>query len=186
MADGLFYLDTREPHLVSDIAAVTLAATAKALYPAAAFPVLGSQYFNRPGKALKIEMLVKFVTAATPGNVSFNVHWGTGADANGTVICAAGTAVAATATQTRLFKLEFYVRCLTTGTAGTLEGVGLAIFDVAQVASPNFNHYFPQAGAAASGALDLTASNIVSVQMLRSGSTAETAQVQELKVIALN
>ncbi|MGH9910249.1 MAG: hypothetical protein ACRD32_06375, partial [Nitrososphaerales archaeon] len=59
-------------------------------------------------------------------------------------------------------------------------------FDVAQVASPNFNHYFPQAGAAASGALDLTASNIVSVQMLRSGSTAETAQVQELKVIALN
>ena len=39
MADGLFYLDTREPHIVSDITAVTMAATAKALYPAAAFPV---------------------------------------------------------------------------------------------------------------------------------------------------
>lgn len=186
MADGLFYLDTREPHIVADIATVTLAATAKALYPASAFPVLGSQYFNRPGKALKIEMLLKLVTALTPGNVSFNVHWGTGADANGTLICVAGTPVAWIASFTKMCKVEFFVRCLTTGVAGTLQGGGLAIFDQNHVATPNTLQYFPQAGLAASGALDLTASNIVSVQMLRSGSTAETATVQELKVTALN
>ena len=186
MADGLFYLDTREPHLVSDIAAVTLAATAKALYPASAFPVLGSQYFNRPGKALKIEMMLKLVTAATPGNVSFNVHWGTGADANGTLICAAGTPVAWVASLTKMCKVEFWLRCLTTGTAGTLEGMGVAFFDLTHVLPNNSVAYFPLAGAAASGALDLTQSFIPSIQMLRSGSTAETAQVQELKVIALN
>jgi hypothetical protein len=186
MADGLFYLDTREPHLVSDIAPVTLAATAKALYPAAAFPVLGGQYFNRPGKAIKIEMILKLVTAATPGNVSFNVHWGTGADANGTLICVAGTPVAWLANFTKLCKVEFWVRCLTTGTAGTLQGAGLAIFDQNHIATPNTIMYFPQAGAAASGALDLTAALIPSIQMLRSGSTAETATVQEMKVIALN
>ena len=186
MADGLFYLDTREPHIVSDIAAVTLAATAKALYPAAAFPVLGSQYFNRPGKALKIEMLLRLVTAVTPGNVSFNVHWGTGADANGTLINVAGTPVAWIANFTKLCKVEYWLRCLTTGTAGTLQGGGLAIFDQNHVATPNTLQYFPQAGLAASAALDLTQSFIPSIQMLRSGSTAETAQVQELKVIALN
>ena len=49
MADGLFYNDLREPFLTGDIAAVTLAATAKALYPASNFPVLGGQYFSRIG-----------------------------------------------------------------------------------------------------------------------------------------
>lgn len=184
MADGLFYLDTREPHLVSDVTAVTMTTTAKAIYPASAFPVLGGQYFNRPGKALSIEMMLKLVLPATPGNISFNVHWGTGADANGTVICVAGTPVAAS-NITRLAYLKFFVRCLTTGTAGTLEGSGICLFDVGMVASPNFNYGFPQLGAAASGALDLTQAFIVSIQALQSG-TAGTIQAQELKVTALN
>src|SRR6478672_13391154 len=110
MADGLFYLDTREPHLVSDVTAVTMTTTAKAIYPAAAFPVLGGQYFNRPGKALSIEMLLKFVLPATPGNISFNVHWGTGADANGTLICVAGTPVALTGSVTKCGYLDLIVR----------------------------------------------------------------------------
>lgn len=186
MADGLFYLDTREPHIVSDLAAVTLAATAKALYPAASFPVLGSQYFSRPGKAMKIEMLLKLATGATPGNVSFNVHWGSGADATGTLICGVGTPVAWVANLTKLCKVEFWLRCLTTGTAGTLEGIGLATFDQNHVVAPNTIQYFPQAGGAASGSLDLTQAFIPSIQMLRSGSTAEAAQVQELKVVVFN
>ena len=54
MADGLFYLDTREPHLVTDVAAVTMTTTAKAIYPASAFPVLvGRIRASRPGQALK-------------------------------------------------------------------------------------------------------------------------------------
>lgn len=183
-ADGLFYLDTREPHIVSDITAVTMTTTAKAMYPAAAFPVLGGQYFNRPGKAIKICFWLKFVLPATPGNLSFNVHWGTGADANGTLVQVAGTPVAAT-NATLCAYGEETVRCLTTGTAGTLQGTGWAMFDIGLIASANTNMLFPKAGAAASASLDLTAANIVSVQPLQSG-TAGTVQVQELKVIALN
>ena len=185
MADGLFYLDTREPHLVSDITAVTMAATAKALYPAASFPVLGGQYFNRPGKAIKISLWLKMVLGATPGNFSFNLHWGTGADANGTLICVAGTPVALTASVTKCGYAEFVVRCLTTGTAGTLQATGWAIFDTLIIASTLNPILVPLAGAAASAALDLTAANIVSVQVLQSG-TAGTIQVQSLLVEALN
>lgn len=183
-ADGLFYLDTREPHLVSDITAVTMTTTAKAMYPAAAFPVLGGQYFNRPGKSIKICAWMKFILPATPGNLSANVHWGNGADANGTLLQVAGTAVAAT-NATLCAYGEETIRCITTGTAGTLQGTGWAMFDIGLIASANTNMLFPKAGAAASAALDLTAAFIPSWQWLQSG-TAGSVQVQELKVIALN
>jgi len=187
MADGLFYRDLREPHIVTDIAAVTMAATAKALYPAAAFPVLGGQYFNRPGKAIKIGLWLKFVLAGSPGNFSFNVHWGTGADANGTLICTAGTPIALTASVTKCMYAEFTVRCLTTGTAGTLQCTGIAWPDQALFTTPltTLPILVPMAGAAASASLDLTAANIVSVQVLQSG-TAGTVTCQSLIVEALN
>lgn len=184
MADGLFYLDTREPHLVSNLGAVTMTTTAKAMYAAANFPVLGGQYFNRPGKAIKIEVSFLLTLPATPGNFSFNVHWGTGADANGTLICAAGTPVAAT-NATKRGKVEVIVRCLTTGTAGTLEATGIAWFDPGVIASTLQPMMIPTTGATASAALDLTAANIVSIQPLQSG-TAGTITVEELKVTALN
>lgn len=185
MADGLFYVDTREPHIVTDVAAVTMAATAKAIYPAAAFPVLGGQYFNRPGKAIKISMWQKVVVALTPGNFSYNVYWGTGADANGTVI-ATGTPVALNASVTKCIYSEFVVRCLTTGTAGTLQCTGWAIADGLLITAGTLNPILiPTAGAAASSAIDLTAANIISVQALQSG-TAGTIQCQSLTVEALN
>lgn len=184
-ADGLFYLDTREPHIVTDVTAVTMAATAKAIYPAAAFPVLGGQYFNRPGKAIRICLWCKIIVAGTPGNFSFNVHWGTGADANGTLICVAGTPVALSASVTKCLYAEFTIRCLTTGTAGTLQATGWAVVDPLLIAATLNPILIPTAGAAASAALDLTAANIVSVQALQSG-TAGSIQCQQLQVIALN
>lgn len=185
MADGLFYLDSREPHLVSDITAVTMTTTAKALYPAAAFPVLGGQYFNRPGKAIRICLWQKMVVAGTPGNFSYNIHWGTGADANGTLIAVAGTPVALSASVTKCGYAEFTIRCLTTGTAGTLQATGWAVWDPLLIAATLNPILIPTAGAAASASLDLTAAFIPSVQVLQSG-TAGTIQVQQISVIALN
>lgn len=185
MADGQFYLDTREPHIVSDITAVTMTTTAKALYPPAAHPVLGGQYFNRPGKKLVHRLWLKVVVAGTPGNFSFNVHWGTGADANGTLICTAGTPVALSASVTKCGYAEFTTRCLTTGTVGTLQTTGWAIWDPLLIAATLNPMMIPTAGAAASAALDLTAANIVSIQALQSG-TAGTIQVQNMEVVSFN
>lgn len=183
MADGLFYNDLREPFISSDIAAVTLAATAKALYPPSNFPVLGGQYFARPGKKLLIRLFGRITTAATPGNGSFNIYYGTGADANG-VLLMTGTPAALIASQTNLsWYMECYVHCRTIGSAGTLFVTGTAKFNEAVLAPMML---LPMSAPAVSGACDLTAALIISVQFLHSGSTAETMQVHDMEVIALN
>lgn len=183
MSDGIFYNDLREPFLASDIAAVTLSSTAKALYTASNFPVLGGQYFARPGKKLRIRLFGRITTAATPGNGSFNIYYGSGADANGIALMT-GTPVALTASQTNIsWFMECYVHCRTTGSAGTLFCTGWAKFGEAVLASAVL---LPATAPAVSGACDLTASQIISVQYLRSGSTAETMQVHDMEVVALN
>lgn len=184
-ADGLFYQDMREPFFVTDIAAVTILTTATAIYTAAQFPPLGSNYFNRPGKMLKIRLWVKTIAVATPGNISWNLHWGTGANANGTLIMTAGTPVAATA-GTKCYFLEITIRCLTPGATGTLEATGYVIADPGLIASTLQPIMLPTAGAAASAALDLTAALIPSVQALMSGSAGTTMQMQQMEVVACN
>lgn len=187
MADnGSFFVDTREPFIVSDLAAVTLATTAKALYTPSAFPVLGGQYWARPGKKQWIHLAGKMTTAATPGNGSFNVYYGDGTDANG-VLLMTGTPVALTASKTNLsWWLDLFVRCVTTGSVGTLELLGIAHFNVGLIASTLQPLMLPDSAAAPSGACDLTAAKIISVQFLRSGSTAETMTVQDMHVAPMN
>lgn len=183
MADGLFYNDLREPFVTVPPAAVTLAATAKALYTTSQFPVLGGQYFSRVGKKLRLRLFGQITTAVTPGNGSFNIYYGTGADANG-VLLMTGTPVALIASQTNLsWVLEAVITCRSVGSAGTLFCTGRAIFNTAVVAAPML---LPASAPVVSGACDLTAANIISVQFLRSGSTVETMQVLEMEVLSLN
>jgi hypothetical protein len=186
MSDGLFYNDLREPFIASDINAVTLASTAKALYPVSNFPVLGGQYFSRVGKKLRIRLFGRMTTALTPGNGSFNVYYGTGADANG-VLLMTGTPVALSASQTNLsWQAEIFVHARSLGSAGTLFCTGSAHFNVGLIASTLQPIMLPASAPAVSGACDLTAANIISVQYLRSGSTVETMQVHDLEVVAMN
>ena len=186
MADGLFYNDLREPFIATDIPAVTLATTAKALYTPSYFPVLGGQYFSRIGKKLRIELFGRMTTSTIPGNGSFNIYYGTGADANG-VLLMTGAPVALSISQTSLsWRMWCEVHCRSTGSAGTLFCVGAAHFNVALIASTLQPILLPASLPAVSGACDLTAANIISVQYLRSGSTVETMQVHDIKVIALN
>lgn len=184
MTTGIFYNDYLEPWTVADLSTITLSTTAKALYTAGQFPPLGSQFFNRVGKKLKIEMFGKITTAATPGNGSFNVYYGTGADANGTAIMT-GTPVALIASQTNIsWEAKIFVHVRSIGATGTLFCRGKAHFGAAVSGTPV--HMLPASGAAVSSALDLTSSNIISVQFLRSGSTAETMTIQDMEVTSLN
>lgn len=186
MSDGLFYNDLREPFIATDVPAVTLAATAKALYTPSFFPVLGGQYFARVGKKLRIRLFGRMTTGATPGNGSFNVYYGNGTDANG-VLLMTGAPVALSASQTNLsWQAEVNIHCRSLGSAGTLFCTGKAHFNVGLIASTLQPIMLPASAPAVSGACDLTAALIISVQYLRSGSTAETMQVHDLEVVSLN
>jgi hypothetical protein len=184
--DGVFYWDTREPFISTDVASVTLSTTNKALYPAAAFPVLGGQYWARPGKKLRIRMFGRMTTGTTPGNGQFSIYYGSGADATGTIVASSAT-LALSASATNLsWESEVYVHCRTTGATGTLFGTGKILYNVALLASTLAPMLIPASVPAASGSVDLTAANIISCQYLRSGSTAEAMQVHDLEVSAVN
>lgn len=185
-ADGLYYQDTREPHIFADIPAVTLAATNKALYPVSNFPNLGGQYFARPGKKVHIVLIGRMTTGATPGNLTVGVLYGTGADANGVVLQSSAAAALAVNQTALMWVMDVMIHCRSVGNAGTLFCVGTFQCNPALIASTLQPLMIPANTALVSGACDLTAALILSCQALRSGSTAETMQVHDMKVVALN
>jgi hypothetical protein len=182
--DKIFFAMFRSPEAEADLTAVTLAATNKALYPASAFPTLGAYYFNRTGKRLKIRVFGKITTAATPGNLTLALFYGNGADANGVSICASAAQTLIAAQTNLSWEAEFNVHCRSVGATGTLFGTGHAKFNTAVIAATTF--LIPASAAVVSAACDLTADLMLSVQALRSGSTAETMTVQDMEVIAQN
>jgi hypothetical protein len=183
-ADGLFYRDTREPFMAADQATVTLATTDKAMYTTSAHPSFGGQYWTRVGKKVAYHAFGKITTAATPGNLTIDIYYGSGADANGTILVSSA-AQTLVASQTNIsWHVWWTVRCNSTGSAGTLFCTGWALFGTAVIAVGSF--LIPASAAVASGSVDLTAANIISLQFKRSGSTVETATTQDLEVEALN
>jgi hypothetical protein len=186
MADGAYYHDTRPPFVAADITAVTLASTAKALYPAASFPTLGAGYFNQfIGKKMRIRLFGRITTVLTPGNGSFDVYFGSGADATGTIL-ASSAAVALSASQTNLsWQAEFDITVRALGSSGALLCVGRAHFNNAVLASTLQPLMIP-ASAPAQVTVDLTSASIISVQFKRSGSTVETMQVHDMTVEVLD
>lgn len=182
MADGIFYNDLKEPILTANIAAVTLLSTDKALVPAANMPVLGSRYFDRVGKRIRIRVAGVITTAATPGNGSFTLYWGSGADATGASLGVSNVQALVAGQTNATWIAEFEVECRATGASGTLMATGWALFSEAVSVA---HMVYPATGAGAVAA-DLTAASTISIQFKRSGSTVETMQVVSLDVIALN
>lgn len=182
--DGQFYNDLLKPFAIADVAAVTLAATNKALYPVANIPAMGKDYWWA-GKQIELNIFGRITTAATPGNLTMALFYGTGADANG-VSLVASAAQTLIASQTNIsWRVKFYVRCISIGAAGTFFADGDGQFGTAVIAAGGF--MMPASAPAVSAACDLTvASNVLSLQALRSGSTAETMQIHRITAVALN
>ena len=183
--DGPFWVDLRSPHIAADVASVTLAATAKAMVPVANLPVLGANYFGWVGKAVRIRVMGRLTTAATPGNMTASLYWGNGTDANGTVL-AASAAHALTASQANLtWYIELLIECRALGASGALMVIGELGYNPGVVSS-TLQPLMVPASAPAGVTVDLTQNFVLSPQYLRSGSTAETMQVHSSKFFSLN
>ena len=176
--DGPFYHDSRTPFLTGDIPAVTLATTLKSLTPIANVPLLGSNYFNYVGKALRVRVFGRQSTGATPGNLTMALLYGTGADNTGnTLVSTAGTG---TANQTSVsWLVDVIVRCRTLGATGSLMCTGMWF-----IATQGF--FCLPSTVPAAVTCDLTANNLITVQAMRSGSTAESWQVHDISFESLN
>lgn len=171
--DTPFFNDCGPPWNIVSPAAVTLAATDKALHLPAATKSLGQPYWW-PGKRVRLEYYGVFTSAATPGNLSLALYWGTGADANGTVI-AQMTATAWTASQSaKAWRAWFEILCTSVGATGALLASGDALFNEGSL-SPHI--LIPDASLAAVTVDTTTSGNVISLQAKRSGSTAETMQI---------
>lgn len=185
--DGAFYNDLREPFIGADIASVTLASTYKAVVPLSNLAPLGTNYFGRIGKKVRIRLFGRITTGATPGNINIGILYGTGADANGTTVCESA-AVALIASQTNVsFEAVFDIHCRAIGSSGSLFGVGKMIANPAVIASTAQPLMIPATAPTVVGSLDLTsATSVLSPQVKRSGSTTETVQIHDFDFIALN
>jgi len=183
MADGLFYNDIRTPFITSDLAAVTLTTTDKALYTAFAFPVLGQNYWGFAGKKLSVRLSGAITTAVTPGNGTFDIYWGSGVDATGNLLASSPALTLAASKTNLLWMVEVWVLAKTIGTSGSLFCSGTCDFDTV-VQTTGGGVIMPTAQSAVT--VDTTVSNIISVQFKRSGSTVETMKVQDMEVIAYN
>lgn len=180
------YHETVDPFVSADEAAITLATTYKALIPAARFANLGTQFFNKVGRKLRIRAFGKITTAATPGNGQLGILFGTGADNNGVTVMQSA-AFALIASQTNLsWNCELYISARSLGATGTLMGTGWVEFNPGVVASTAQPLLIPASAAAVSGSCDLTGALIPSLQFLRSGSTAEAMTVQDYDISPMN
>lgn len=180
------YHETIDPAVTADEAAVTLSTTNKALIPASRYSMLGTQFFNKVGRKLRIRAFGKITTGTTPGNLTVALLFGTGADANGTLL-AASAAVALTASQTNLsWEAIFHVHCRSIGTTGSLFATGWLEANPGVIASTLQPIMIPASAAVVVGSLDLTGASIPSLQALRSGSTAETMTVQDYDISPMN
>lgn len=182
MADG--YVRKLGPHSTVDVAAVTLAATNKALWPVANIPAMGKDFWWA-GKEIAIWVMGRITTAATPGSLTMALFYGTGADANGVSLVASAAQTLIAGQTAATWRARFCIRCISIGSAGTFFADGESFFTTSVIAAGDVN--FPGSSPAVSGACDLTvASNVITLQALRSGSTAETMQVHRVTVLELN
>lgn len=181
-ADGLFYRDLREPHVVVDETAITLSTTMKALWVAAR-TILPSNYW-RVGKVVKLTAFGKATTDGTAGNYVFEMAYGSG---DAPTPLAAGATVAGTISQTNVTWIaEGYMECRAIGATGTARMWGRWMPAVALLAS-TLQPYIVPSSAPADITIDTTVgTNAVTFQLQRSGVGVWTATTTGLLFEALN
>lgn len=178
-ADGIHYLDQKEPHMTAAQSAVTLATTDKLIIPAAFTTNWSSGFGGKPGKTAYWTYYGSITTALTPGNIGVELYWGT-ADAGGTLL-ASSAALALVASQTTIpFRVEAYLKNRGPyGSACSVLPWAICKFGTAVIASPN-DHFIVPSGAPTAVNIDATAASGFNCQVKRSGSTAETLTVQDV------
>lgn len=184
MADTALCTDLRTPYNIVAPASVSPLSTAVALHLPATIGNLGNQNWT-PGKSFLLVARGLMTSAATPGNFSILLYWGTGASANGTILCTSA-ATAWTANQSAMtWEAQIWITVTAIGATGTICATGRFKVNEAAIAA---ELQLPATTPANVTVDTTTANNVFSLQAIRSGSTAETMQLAPgfPKLFALN
>jgi hypothetical protein len=188
------YHETRNPFKqTADYAAITITATSVSALPISTVLIGSSLQFPAGywdlGKKVLFRVFGKITTAATPGNFTFEIRHQTGTptDAGGTILATSGAIVFVASKTAASFFCDFTVEARAAlGTAAGLFAKGWLFEDpgFGQVASTAMPIFLPSNAAVATN-VDTTLASTISLQVKRSGSTAETIAIQDFQVNAL-
>ena len=176
--DGPWVNNTLEPHNTVLSTIITLTTTYKAVYATGALPNLAN-YFNYPGKMCHIKGMGRTSSGTTPGSIGFGVIIGPNTDNSGTVLGSVqSTWTASQSNYTFIF--DFWARCQSIGVSGTISGMGVVFIQSSGIFPINYNTVPTVA------TFDTTATNYLSPQFYRTGSTAETIMAMDYFMESLN
>ena len=188
MADGPFYHDSRPPFQTGAFAAVAPLSTSVALWPVLGNSELPTNYWV-PGKRIWVRAFGTMTTGTTPGNLTVEMRLAQ-ASAGG-VIIATSSAIALTASKSNIaWWFEGVYECRANGASGSMFGYGKFIPNQLGLLIPAANNplILPESGTMAAVSVDTTAAANagISLQMKRSGSTAESVTVHDLAINSMN
>jgi hypothetical protein len=154
MADGIYYVDTRQPFQIADLASITLAATQKCCWtPGSTSPTLVPAGYFTVGKIVRLTANLK-ITNGTAANLTFGMCVGVG-DAAAVNVSTTARALVASVGPFSCF-MQGYAQCRSVGTAGTISLWGLAVYDLAGMLSTAQPNVFPANGTTVVSTLDTT------------------------------
>ena len=145
---------------------------------------LGTQFFNRIGRKLRIRAFGKLTTAGGSPTPQFGILWGTGANNNGVVVAQSAAIVAAASTNLS-WELEVYISCRSLGATGTLFCTGKFLANPSFIVSTSQPMMIPPSGAVVSAACGLTGTLIPSLQAATAG-TGITPAVQDFEITPMS
>ena len=183
-ADGIFYRDSRQPFLILDQTAITLATTQKALWP---YPLtlLPANYWV-PGKTIKLTSFGKATTDGTAGNYIFGMGYGASDAPAATTVGATTAGVVSRTNDTWMAQTYTTCRATGSGSTGTLMTHGIWTPVITLMLS-TLQPYIIPATLPATNGIDTTVGTNSLVHILdRSGAGVWTTAVTGLYVEALN
>jgi hypothetical protein len=187
MADGIYYVDTRQQFTIADLSAITLSTTQKMLWtPGATSPTLLPANYWYVGKLVRLTAFIKLVQDATAGNYVFGMAYGAADAPACNVVTTARAGVSGGAITCGSF-WQGYAQCRSVGTSGTLSMWGNVTCDLTGMLSTVQPNVFPVGGTTVVSTIDTTVgTNGLYFQGQRSGAGVWTATTVGLCMEAMN
>ena len=186
-ADGIYYVDTRQPFITADQTGVTLLTTQLQLWAVGASSptILPANYWT-VGKTIRLTANLKWTCVANANAITLGICYGAAAAPACIVLSPAIVPVSSTSTFDVV--IQGYATCRSLGTAGTLSMWGFAVAPAGMVAATVEGIFtFPSAGVTVVSTIDTTVgTNALSFTAARATTAGDTVVATSIVMEAMN